>query len=442
MHPSVRSLACWFVAIVVGCSAPPPSRPPSIVLVTLDTTRRDHLSVYGYARPTTPHLEAFGAQSAILERAYTASSSTAPSHSTLFTGLYPLAHGVLRNGIALAPEQTTLAEILRGNGWQTAAFVSSFVLGRVFGWSQGFDVYDDGFLSEAGRKNRNDRLAVETTDRAIAWLEQRRDPKRRFFLFVHYFDPHQPYEAPAPFAGRWPPADASLPAMDSSHYDEEIAYTDEHVGRLLATLDRLALTDDTIVVVMSDHGEGLGDHHFRLHGLNVYQEAVRAPLMVRWPKQIAPRRVWEAPVEQVDVLPTVLELAGVPRPADAEWQGQSLAAALRGAAPFDADRPVFLTRRLYEANTPVWEKGKGMKLGVVYGRWKYVVGAEERTRELFDLESDPGELRNVVETEPRRATELDAMVVAWRARTVRQHAPAGRSDDETRARLRALGYVE
>src|SRR5436190_4054273 len=108
MHPSVRSLVCWFVAIVVGCSAPPPPRPPSIVLVTLDTTRRDHLSVYGYGRPTTPHLETFGAQSAVMERAYTASSSTAPSHSTLFTGLYPLAHGVLRNGIALAPAQTTL----------------------------------------------------------------------------------------------------------------------------------------------------------------------------------------------------------------------------------------------------------------------------------------------------------------------------------------------
>jgi arylsulfatase A-like enzyme len=203
----------------------------------------------------------------------------------------------------------------------------------------------------------------------------------------------------------------------------------------------LSLADDTVVVVTSDHGEGLGDHNYRLHGVNLYEEAVRAVLMIRWPNGIDARRIRDVPVEHVDVLPTVLELAGVARPADAAWQGRSLAAALRGTASFDRDHPVFLHRRLFETVDPGSPKAKGMLFAVRQGRWKYIAGREEGVHELFDLEADPAELRNVLASEPERGAELASLLESWEAKVLRTYEH-GRSDDQTRERLRALGYVE
>jgi len=309
-----------------------------------------------------------------------------------------------------------------------------------------------------------DRRAAETTSRAVRWLEQTRDPTRPFFLFVHYFDPHDPYDPPPPFAGRFRSADGErrregvrgprasadervARALAAFHretarpYDEEIAYADDQLARLLGVLDRLGLADDTIVVMTADHGEGLGQHGWLLHGVNVYEELVRVPLLVRWPRRIPARRVSGAPVEQVDIVPTVLDLVGLVPVAEG-LPGRNLAAALRDVTPFDRERPVFLTRRLYEPRDFGHFPAKGMKFAVRLGRWKYIVGQEEKTRELFDLEADPGELRNRVVDEPERATALADLLARWQVTVGPPVSTPALGDEDTARRLRALGYTQ
>jgi arylsulfatase A-like enzyme len=275
--------------------------------VTFDTTRVDHTSPAGYGRDTTPTLAALAREGAWFELAYAPTATTGPSHATLFTGLSPLRHGVLENGAPLGASLETLAERLAAEGWRTGAFVSSFVVSRRFAFDQGFAAFDDLFEQETstygeesweghGIEGAFDRRADATTERALRWLEAnaRAGP---LFAWVHYFDPHAPYVPPASVAGRFEPAaGADALARDVSRYDEEIAFADAQLARLLHALERLGLASNTLVVVTADHGEGLLDHGHMEHGVHVYEEQVRVPLVVRWPGRIAPRRI-EGPVE-------------------------------------------------------------------------------------------------------------------------------------------------
>jgi arylsulfatase A-like enzyme len=442
-------------AATIACGTRVPETPssrPNLLLITIDTTRADHCSAFGYEKDTTPRLESFAAEATLFRQAYSHTATTAPTHATLFTSLYPLAHHVTKNGVVLGDDHATLAEILAGRDYRTAGIVSSYVMERRFGLGQGFAEYQDRFVPEESTRQRErwaghqvaegefDRRADHTTDRAIRFLEEAGE--RPFFLFVHYFDPHAPYTPPEPFASRFAAGDeASRVERAIGRYDGEIAFTDEQIGRLLDALARRGLERDTLVVIVADHGEGLMTHGHMKHGVHIYEEAVRVPLLVRWPGRVPAGRVVDAVVALVDLGPTLLELLGAPVEGQ-PFQGRSLAAAFRGEEPFDSRREIFLQRRHYDGGIYNGTYAEGEKFGVRAGSWKYIVGEEEETRELFDLSEDPGEARNLHDDFPEVAARLAARLEEWR----RRHARAGEAPppipDEEAERLEALGYVQ
>jgi arylsulfatase A-like enzyme len=432
---------------------------PNIVLVVLDTTRKDHCSAYGYWRDTTPHLREFTAQGVRFDLAYSPTATTAPTHATIFTSLYPVAHRVIKNGVNLQEYHQTLAEFLSAKGFETAAVVSSFVLDAKFGFEQGFSFYDDDLdpnesvwapkvwedhIIEGGF----DRRADYTTHRVVRWLRERRDPARPFFLFVHYFDPHLPYQPPEPFRSRFGPAPPPGGQMDLedtiNQYDGEIAFTDQELGRLLDALRRMGLEEETLVLIASDHGEGLMQHGVLSHGPVIYEEAVRVPLLIRWPDHLPPGRVLSEPVEMVDLAPTIFDLIGV-EPEGWTTHGQTLAAALRDEASLDPDRPIYLHRRHYDAGVIGRVKKirvKGEMFGIRRGNWKYIIADELGTRELFDLKLDAGELRNVLFDYPDITARLASELEQWKRTHSRALPVQDDLSDEDIERLRSLGYVQ
>lgn len=462
MPGSARSDVLFAAALVLvlagaGCDRAPATDPTNLVMVSLDTTRSDRMSAYGYELETTPHLRSFTARAARFEAAYAPAASTNPSHATVFTSLPPFAHGVRRNGMRLHSDHETLAERLQRSGFQTAGVVSSFPLDADFGLAQGFRFYDDDFASDEatiaaaewqGREVMEafDRRADYVTDRALHWLRETRDPDAPFFLFVHYFDPHLSYDPPEPFRTRFL---ADLPAKArplqrlSALYDGEIAFTDQELGRLLEGLEELGLSDDTLVVVFGDHGEGLLEHGFLGHGVNLYEPAVRVPLLILGGRaQSAGQKIAE-PVGLIDLAPTVLELLGLPL--DPALEGASLAPALRGEANLDPDRPVYLFRMNHEPNvklsalgTPIRVHGEGY--GIRMGPWKYLEEPVLGRRELFHIGKDPGEQRNLLLSRPLTADRLAKRLEQWRGQE-REVAPLDLSPDERRA-LEALGYLD
>jgi arylsulfatase A-like enzyme len=454
-HRLPRVLWTLLVALA-ACSPRGASGPPALLLISLDTTRSDHLSVYGYPRQTSPQLDALARQGVRFAAAYAASASTGPSHATLFTSLHPLRHGVVKNGLRLAEERETLAERLRAHGFQTAAVVSCFVLGAKFGFAQGFDLYDDEFAPGEATVTTSkwdghevpgsfDRRGDHTTRRALHWLREGRDPARPFFLFVHYFDPHLSYAPPEPFATRF---EAELPATASrldrliARYDGEIAFADHAVGELLGGLEELGLADSTLVIVSGDHGEGLMQHGMLAHGVHIYEEAVRVPLLLRWPGRLPQRRTVSEPVATVDVAPTALELLGLGP--ESGLEGESLAPAARGEARLDGERPIYLYRRPYQSGW-VADLGRlyvnGALFGIRQGRWKYIEGDALETRELFDLEAKLREGRNLAGAHPEKVRELAGRLEEWR-RPQGTAPGAAEISPEDREALRALGYLE
>jgi arylsulfatase A-like enzyme len=450
----VRPTAALAACLLAAACAPEPPGPANLLLVTLDTTRADHASAYGYARDTTPVLRGIAASGTRFESAYAPTATTAPSHATLFTSLYPLAHGIVRNGLELRDSESTLAEILGERGYATAAFVSSFVLDARFGFAQGFELYDDDF--EAGAASfpaRHeweeheipggfDRPADATTRRAVAWLESGRDTSRPFFLFVHYFDPHAPMSPPEPYGARFAPAEgASRLELRIGRYDGEIAFADEQIGVLLAALDRAGLAERTLVAVTADHGEGLLQHGQMAHGVHLYEEAVRVPLVLRWPGVVPAGRVVEAPVALVDLAPTLLELLGI-APAGREFQGESLVQALADGGPPAAERAVHFQRRHYDGERVGDEWVEGDLFGVRLGRWKYLESGDGRRRELYDLASDPGETANLAPERAEEASRLAERIESWKRASQRAGSAPRDLSASQREGLRALGYAE
>ncbi len=444
--------ACALLLLLLGACARE-SGPPNLLLISLDTTRRDHTSVYGYERETTPHLEQFALEGVRFALAYAPSATTAPSHATLFTSLHPITHRVVKNGRVLTPPHVTLAERLRERGWQTAGVAGSYVLDARFGLAQGFDHWDDDFDAahasvqdlawEGGQVEVFDRKADETTRRAVAWLDDGRRADRPFFLFVHYFDPHAPWVAPADHAQRFPPAQAPGQGLrvQKARYDAEIAFTDQQLGVLFAALDERGLADDTLVVVTADHGEGLMQHGLLLHGAQIYEEQVRVPFLMRWPGRLPAGRVIEGPVSLIDLAPTVLELLGVPSDG-APMHGRSLAPVLEGRGVIHPELPVFLFRQHYLRGTDSGVPVAGEQYGVRVGDWKLILGPDEGTRLLFDVAHDPRERRDRAVEEPERAAELERRIAAWRAEHERAETAPEAISPEDLERLRALGYVE
>jgi choline-sulfatase len=394
----------------------------NVLLITLDTTRADRLGSYGYPLARTPHLDGLAREGVRFARAYCPAPLTLPAHSTIMSGLFPVKHGVHNNGRELAPGIKTLAEILKGRGFSTAAFVSSFSVDSRFGIGRGFDVYDDTFSTQSPLKSANaERRAEETFSRFSRWLDSASGS--RFFAWVHYYDPHLPYDPPSPYkedaAGR--------------PYDGEIAYMDHYVGAILERLREKGLLERTIIVVAGDHGEGLGDKVETGHGIFLYEETIRVPLIFH-NRAVFPRpRVVESAVRLADVAPTVLETIGLERESSG-MQGRSLTAWLMGKTDADLDS---LVETLYPRENYGWSE----LVGLVSGPWKFIQAPKP---ELYDLGRDPGETENLFAASAAKAGEMAKKLEQEIVRlSSGPQAPAGLAADsaEVRERLKSLGYV-
>ncbi len=422
----------WLLAalIALGCGQEPR---PNLLLITTDTTRADHLGCYGYPRPTSPNLDALATEAVRFERCFAHVPITLPSHASILSGTYPTFHGARDNGrFVVRDDLLTLAELLRGEGYATAAFVSAFVLDSRYGLDQGFDVYDDSYTADWSEEQLRDariynqmvtdRSADQTTGRALAWLSQ--TTAEPFFLWVHYYDPHQRYAPPHPYDQ----------LFQDSPYDGEIAFMDDQIGELLAAFRERGQWDNTAVVVTADHGEGLGQHDETTHAALVYDSTLRVPLIVKPPASagIAPR-VEPGDTAHVDVMPTVLELLGVDPPP--ELHGRSLVSRMRG-------RPLPPPPASYfECALPRFSFGWEPLFGVRDRGWKYIHAPR---RELYHLAEDPDELYNLAASETERRADFEELLFSLlesRAMPPGSGAQQAAMDAETRRKLSALGYV-
>ena len=410
--------ACWQAFAGTGVS---PSR-GNVLLVTIDTLRADRLSCYGYARNTDPNLVSLAAEGIIFLDVTTAVPLTLPSHVSLLTGLYPTAHGVRDNGVLWKSATATLAELFLERGFDTAAFVSSFILSSRFGLSRGFELYDDNVVERTRTDSyRLERSAGETIGQFLKWLDQR-DSKPPFFVWLHLFEPHKPYLPAQPFAERF-----------VSPYDAEIASADAALGRLFEDLRQRAMWDGTTVVVTSDHGEGLGDHGENTHGYFVYQSTMRIPLILKGTKGSSVGQRVERPVHLIDVAPTLLRLAGLSVPPG--MQGQSLREALgaTGSRNRPSPRPLY-SESFYFLSQFSWAPFRVLR----EGKWKLIAASSS---ELYDLSSDPGEERDLSTTEAPRLRALEQKLQALVERlSTGKGVPDVAADRETVERLHSLGY--
>jgi arylsulfatase A-like enzyme/Tfp pilus assembly protein PilF len=396
----------------------------SLLLVTLDTTRADRIGSYGFADIETPHLDRLAREGVVFEQAESVAPLTLPAHSSMFTGEFPLAHGVRDNGgFYLDEEHVVLAELLRDAGLRTGGFVGAFVLDAKWGIAQGFDTYFDDFDLRGTASlslGEIERPASEVADAALAWLDEA--PEARFFSWVHFYDPHSPYDPPEPHATRY----------RDRPYVGEIAYVDSQIGRLLEWLDRNDRTRDTVVMAIGDHGESLGEHGESGHGFFVYGGAIRVPFIVRAPYDSMEGRRVNALVRAVDVLPTALDLLGVDY--NDETAGVTLASLLTGA-----ERSLRLTA-YSEAVYPRYHFGWSDLRALRAGDLKYIAAPRP---ELYDLSTDPNEEKNLYSERSAQADRMHAQLTALESEW-QEVTPAPRVDEvdpDTRARLAALGYV-
>ncbi len=414
------------LALLPGCrraaSTTPPAERPNVLLVTIDTLRADRVGCYGHASASTPVLDALAARGVRFATAVAHVPLTGPSHASILTGLGPLGHGFRENaGFVLPAQVKSGAEDFRQAGYRTGAFVSAFPLDRRFGFDRGFETYDD-HLPKGNDPRRTpyvERFADATTDAVLRWLAApgpAAAPGRPFFLWVHYYDPHAPYEPPGDFAARF----------RGAPYDGEVAFADQQVGRLLRALEERGVLASTLVVAMSDHGEGLGDHGEGTHGLFVYDSTLKVPFIVAGPG-VAAGRVAPTVARGIDVLPTLLDYAGVKlRP---ELEGRSLRPAIEGREMSDA--PAY-AETLY----PQREFGWAPLFAWRTARHKMI---EAPRPELYDLETDPGETDNRAGRENARLAEMRQKLEAALSRPA--VSAAADVDPEAAERLRALGYV-
>lgn len=450
-----RSLLLLQICALLGCGPDPVSR--DLLLITIDTLRADHLGAYGYSRPTSPEIDAIAREGALFEVAYAPMGTTCPSHATLFTSRQPLSHGVVRNGLSLVAAEHTLAERLLEHGYQTAAFVSSFPVSKRFGFDQGFEHFDDHFESGTSSwagdswagvdvEGRFDRRGAETTDAVLVWLAAKRDD-RPLFVWVHLFDPHAPYVAPEAQQQLFPVEGNGEHADKIAAYDAEVRYADLQVGRIVEAFDA-ATSRGSLVVITSDHGEGLFDHGWLAHNRYLFEEEVRIPLIFRWRGRIPGGLRSQQPAHLVDLLPTLGTLLEVPVDPAPGSDGLDLSPYLTASqrpAP-DLERLLWLQRPYYTVKAPKPLGSPELRtegFGVRSGRWKYIEAPGVGRRELYDLESDPGERKNLAPGRRRAARGFSRRIAEWRRS---QLATASERTDEISPSdveaLRALGYAE
>ncbi|MBI3767349.1 MAG: sulfatase [Deltaproteobacteria bacterium] len=468
------------IATVMAIRTPRPSERPNVILITVDTLRADRLSAYGYAKSQTPNMDRLAREGVLFENAFCDVTWTTSSMASVMTGRYATRHGLRSSYQRLAPETTTLAKVLRTAGLQTAAIVGSYPLDSVFGLDQGFDLYDDAFttptmeprkpeatkLPDPGPGSRIEmrvllrekaahdayRTDREVSDRAIRWLRaERREP---FFLWVHYFGPHEKRHGADNYFEEV--------ALQLKEYDADVTTADVQVGRVLDALDDLGLARRTAVILHADHGQSLAEHNFVGHGRYIYDVIQQVPLLIRLPGRLpAGRRVSQL-VRNIDLLPTALALTGVALPTPVD--GGSLLPLVDGSW---ADGTVETYVETYQSaettSADVIDAQHDIRLGfrrlgIRTLEWKFIVNdpipfenvddpppiTEEMRRryysaELYDLRADPGETTNVITAHPDLAASFFKKV--WAYQSVDSSSEPIRLDDTMREKLKSLGYL-
>lgn len=471
-----RGILVWllvaaFVVPFAGCAAPEKVR-PNVLLVVLDTTRRDRLSTYGYDKATSPALDRVAAGGLVYEQCISAGSWTLPSHASIFTGLYPRDHGTNVQNWNLRGDFTTLAEIFKENGYRTAGFCCNPWISEKTGLLQGFVDFQEIWRGRRDDK-RDEHGAARTTEKVLEWLDAREADAEPFFVFVNYLEPHTPYRPPAAFRQRFLPQDADpiavqevmgwetprefgyilkVPGMEISEeqfeildalYDAEVAYQDTRFGELIEGLESRGLLDDTVLVVVADHGEQLGEHGMLDHKMSLYEENVHVPLILRYPAVVPAGARIEAQVQSNDIFPTLLELSGI----DHESAPGSKHLPLRDGdgvgrlyAFVDMARPtVFMAmmeRQWPGANVRAFDRS----IRAVQGpRFKYI-RASDGERRLYDVSADPLEQQDLFGRHPEIQAHLDRILTRFHDSSV-DLSTSVELDEEQREALRSLGYI-
>ena len=432
LMPTSRLTVFLLMSTVAAGAVPahPATASPNIIVITLDTTRADRMGFLGCKRGLTPNLDALARQGIVFTRAYAHVPLTTASHATIFTGTYPQFNHVNDFAVPLSPRLPYLPEILHGHGYHTAAFVGSLILdpldGTAPGFGRGFEVYGAGFQMRrrgADRYKTVEHRGGVVMDHALDWLSKR--PRGPFFLWVHLYDAHDPYDPPEPFKSQY----ASAP------YDGEIAYADSVVGRLLTWLRANALYDGALIAVMADHGESLGQHGEQTHGIFLYDETIHVPLLFKLPANRPAARRVEDIAELADVAPTLLSAAGIPVPK--EMQGQSLLERMKTATPA-AKRSAEARSAYAENDYPHRAFGWSSLRALRSGKYLYVRAPE---RELYNEETDPGEQHNLAAGNQAVANTLASQLDQFRNRTAQTMIELAKPDPKQLEKLQALGYV-
>lgn len=412
------------LAALLGCPAPPeePAGPPNVLLVTLDTTRADRLEPYGFGLAQTPVLSRLAAEGAVLEHTSTTAPITLPAHISIQTGRIPPVHGVRDNGsYALSEEAVTLAEVLTERGYESRAWVSAAVLDSTYNLDQGFASYDDELWDQDAPPlfMIRERPGATTSARVVEWLEARPEDAPPFFAWVHYFDAHQPHT----------PKHRDM-VLAPTPYDGEIAGMDRALGQVIGALEARDELDDTLVVVVGDHGESLGEHGEQTHAVFIYDATVHVPLIVRWPARVAAGTRVAEPTSVVDIFPTVLSLVGAD---PVETDGRDLSAALTGGT--------VPARDLYFESL-LAERGFGMAPlhGVRRGDEVYIRAPRP---ERYNTSTDPGQLDDLIGQDPARDAELDGALQALLDAAAAQALPVAESplSEQSAELLMAMGYL-
>jgi arylsulfatase A-like enzyme/Tfp pilus assembly protein PilF len=445
MMPGMRSIRCLLsvllsvLTLATAAFAQNPPDAPNTILITLDTTRADRMGFLGSDRGLTPNLDALAQESVVFTRAYSQAPLTDVSHATILTGTYPQYHQVLTFPLPLAKYLPYLPDILKAHGYHTGAFVGSLALDPTWGapgFERGFDKFDAGFswqkYTPATRYQTTQRRGSEVVERALAWLDQR--PPGPFFLWVHMFDAHDPYNPPEPFKTRYAKA----------LYDGGVAYEDFVVGTLLKELKRRGLYDGTAIAITADHGESLGAHGEATHGVFLYDETIHVPLLIKLPQVGAKNgakgvaKKIDERVELADIMPTLLQSAGIEVPK--EVQGESLLPLMRSGPEGEAAAEAWRDKGAYaQADyghlTYAWSAEQSLRTG------KYLYIQAPR-RELYDEAVDAGAQHNLAGASPAVADTLGAQLEKFRKETTNsKETPKTVLDAARMRKLAALGYV-
>lgn len=427
----------------------PKQKLPNILLITLDTTRLDHLSCYGYHLETTPNLDLLAKEGQVFENALAVSSWTLPTHASLFTGLYPSTHGAHYSSSGkqtfssaldmgreefyesfrvngLPEEAVTLAEVLKKAGYRTGGVGAGPWMKPLFGVAQGFDYYSCNVDATWGKK------ADEISATGNFFIRKNKDAP--FFLFLNYFDPHAPYWAPKEYESKFYDMSDRIESAEIIKYDAEIAFMDFEIGRVFQQLKDLGLYDDTWIIVMGDHGELLGEHMLKGHGYTLYQETIRSPLIIKWPAGWSDPPSTEQQCQQVDIMPTIIQRLGID--SGVRFEGQPL-----GEVNHPLVCELYRNQAFVDSEGPRFDRDL---IAVYADSYKLILSTKENDQDagLFDLEKDPGEETDLADKKPQISNNLRGALKQWRKMLLDPLIPKEIKsiDDDTKEQLEALGY--